>query len=159
MSTVKHTADFQIRQPIQRLFPLFSAEGEKLWVPGWEYENVMGSTDLHEDYIFLTKNHDHASTDAIWLTKRYRPESHFVQFYKVEPKDKVGIITVQCKKIGDTQTQVEVSYEYIGLSRKSNEFIEKFTSSEFKEFISQWKSLLVNYFERHADKTIQQTNR
>jgi hypothetical protein len=159
MSTVKHMAGFQISQPIQRLFPLFSAEGETLWVPGWDYENVMGSTDLHEDYIFLTKNHDHASTDAIWLTKRYRPESHFVQFYKVEPKDKVGIITVQCKKIGDAQTQVEVSYEYIGLSRKGNEFIEKFTSSEFKEFISQWKRLLVNYFEHHADKTIQRTNR
>ena len=43
MRTVKHTAAFQISQPIKILFPLFSAEGEKLWVPGWDYENVMGS--------------------------------------------------------------------------------------------------------------------
>lgn len=58
----------------------------------------MRSTDLHEDYIFLTKNHDYASTDAIWMVKRYEPESYLVQFYKVEPEDKVGIITVQCFK-------------------------------------------------------------
>lgn len=61
MSTVKHTASFEIAQPVDELFPLFSAEGEKLWVPGWDYENIMGSTDIQEDYVFLTKNHDHAS--------------------------------------------------------------------------------------------------
>ena len=147
MSTVKHTADFRLSQPIETLFPLFSAEGEKLWVPGWEYENIMGTTELHEDYIFLTKNHDHASTAAIWLVKRYKPESHYVQFYKVEPGDKVGIVTVQCTQIDESSTEVEVSYEYIGLSKKADEFIENFTSTDYKAFISEWNSLLVRYFE------------
>ena len=147
MSTVKHTLDLKINQPIDILFPLFSAEGEKLWVPGWDYENIMGTSDLHEDYIFLTKNHDHASTDAIWLIKRYKPESYFVQFYKVEPEDKVGIINVQCSKMSKSLTQVEVSYEYIGLSKKGDEFIKSFTSDEYKEFIAEWNNLLVSYFE------------
>ena len=147
MGTVKHTLDFQISQPIDVLFPLFSAEGEKLWVPGWDYENVMGTSDLHEDYFFLTKNHDHASTDAIWLVKRYKPESYFVQFYKVEPEDKVGIITVQCTIVNESLTQVEVSYEYIGLSKKGDGFIENFTSAAYKEYIAKWNSLLVKYFE------------
>ncbi|RMF66804.1 MAG: hypothetical protein D6743_05875 [Calditrichaeota bacterium] len=147
MNSVKHTASFQINQPVEILFPLFSAEGEKLWVPGWDYENVMGSSDLHEDYIFLTKNHDHASTEAIWLVKRYEPESHFVQFYKVEPEDKVGIITVQCTEISDALTRVEVSYEYVALSKKGVAFIERFTEEAYKEFIADWKRLLVNYFE------------
>ena len=146
MSTIKHTVDFRIDQPIDLLFPLFSAEGEKLWVPGWDYENIMGSSDLHEDYIFLTKNHDHATTDAIWLIKRYEPETYLVQFYKVEPEDKVGIVTVQCKKIDEGFTQVEVSYEYIGLSKKGNEFIEGFTSTVYEAFIEEWNELLVNYF-------------
>ena len=147
MSTVKHTLDFKINQPIDILFPLFSAEGEKLWVPGWDYENIMGTSDLHEDYIFLTKNHDHASTDAIWLVKKYKPESYFVQFYKVEPEDKVGIISVQCTKMDESLTQVEVSYEYIGLSKNGDEFIASFSSIKYKEFIAEWNSLLVNYFE------------
>ena len=146
MSTIKHSANFTIDQPIEILFPLFSAEGEKLWVPGWDYENIMGSNELHEDYIFVTKNHDHASTDAIWLVKRYEPESYSVQFYKVEPEDKVGIITVQCTKINKCSTKVEVSYEYIGLTEKGNQFIEGFTSTEYKKFISEWNNLLVSYF-------------
>jgi len=147
MSTVRHTANFRIDQPIEILFPLFSAEGEKLWVPGWDYENIMGSDELHEDYVFLTKHHDHASTDAVWLVKRYEPESYLVQFYKVEPEDKVGIITVRCIKINKCLTQVEVSYEYIGLSEKGDTFIEGFTSAEYEEFIAEWNRLLVTYFE------------
>jgi hypothetical protein len=125
MSSVKHSKKFSINQPIKIVFPLFSAEGEKLWVPGWDYENIMGSTDLHEDYIFLTKTHDHAATDAIWLVKRYDSESCFVQFYKVEPEDKIGVITVQCIELEKCFTEVEVTYEYTG----------------------EWERLLKNYFQ------------
>ena len=104
-------------------------------------------SDLHEDYIFLTKNHDHASTDAIWLVKRYDPESYLVQFYKVEPEDKVGVITVQCTLIDKSRTEVEVTYEYIGLSARGNEFIAGFTPALYKEFIGEWNSLLLIYFQ------------
>lgn len=147
MSKIKHTAHFEINQPIDNLFPLFSAEGEKLWVPGWDYENVMGTNELHEDYIFLTKNHDHASTDAIWLVKKHEPESHHVQFYKVEPEDKVGIVTIQCTTINQSATKVEVSYEYIGLRKKGDEFIKGFTPAAYKTFIAEWRRLLESYFE------------
>ena len=146
MSKISHTASFEISQPIHVLFSLFSAEGEKLWVPGWNYENIMGSTDLHEDYAFITKAHDHASTDAIWIVKRYDPEKHYVQFYKVEPEDKIGIIEVKCIQLSDSDTEVQVSYEYIGLSDKGNQFIKEFNSSEYKEFIAEWQSLLETYF-------------
>jgi len=147
MNSVKLSEKFRIDQPIETLFPLFSAEGEKLWVPGWDYENIMGSYDLHEDYIFLTKNHDHGSTDAIWLVKRYDPESYLVQFYKVEPEDKVGVITVQCVKIEKVITEVEVTYEYTGLSKSGNEFIDRLTLAKYKEFIGEWKRLLLIYFQ------------
>jgi len=108
--------------------------------------NIMGSTDLHEDYIFLTKNHDHASTDAIWLVKRYEPENYFVQFYKIEPEDKAGVISVRCIQIDKILTEVEVTYQYTALSKMGNEFIEGFTKSHYKEFISEWRRLLVSYF-------------
>ena len=147
MSRVKYSESFRINKEVEILFPLFSAEGEKLWVPEWDYKNIMGSTELHEDYIFLTKNHDHASTDAIWLTKVHEPESYLVQFYKVEPNDKVGIITVQCSKIEKGITEVEVTYEYIGLSKKGDNFIDGFTFEAYKEFIGEWETLLCKYFQ------------
>ena len=146
MSLVKHSEKFTVAQPIDILFPLFSAEGEKLWVPGWDYENIMGHTDLHEDYVFLTQHHDHAASKAIWLVKRYEPESYSVQFYKVEPEDKVGIISVHCKPIEKNRTEVGVTYEYIGLGDSGNAFIKGFTPDVYRDFISEWERLLADYF-------------
>jgi hypothetical protein len=49
MKSISHTKSFTLDFPKSQLFPLFSPEGEKLWAPGWDYENVMGKTELCED--------------------------------------------------------------------------------------------------------------
>lgn len=146
MQSATYTKKFSMNQPADVLFPLFSAEGETLWVPDWKYENVMGSTELHEDYVFLTQTHDHASTKAIWLVKRYDPKTYFVQFYKVEPNDKVGIVTVKCTPVDATNTEVQVSYQYIGIDEKGNKFISTFTAEDYSKYIDEWKTLLIKYF-------------
>ncbi len=147
MGSIKHTASFEIREPAKRLFPLFSAEGEKRWVPGWDYQNLMGGIELHEDYVFTTKCHDHAASEAIWIVKRYVPERHLVQFYKVEPGDKLGVIEVRCTELDQSLTRVDVSYEYIGLSPAGDEFIAQFSSTQYKAFIAEWKRLLLRYLD------------
>jgi hypothetical protein len=146
MSPTKQSAGFDIPQPVEEVFPLFSPEGEKRWAPNWDYENIMGTTELSEDYVFLTRSHDHASADAIWLVKRYVPSAWFIQFYRVEPEDKVGLVTVQCSKITDRTTHVEVTYQYIPLSEKGRKFIDGFTVETFEKFIGEWKDLLLRYF-------------
>jgi len=146
MKRIKHSANFNINAPADQLFPLFSAEGEKLWVPGWDYENIMNSTRPSEDYVFITKNHDHASTSAIWIVKKYEPQKYNIQFYKIEPDDKIGIITVKCIKIDNLNTNVEVVYEYVGLSKNGEKFIEGFTAEKYEEFIGEWNILLKKYF-------------
>lgn len=150
MKSIKHSYTFYLEQMASTLFPLFSAEGEKLWVPNWDYTNIMGSTHLCEDYIFLTKNHDHAnpSTDAIWLVKQYKPEDFFVEFYKVEPAAKVGIISVQCVEAEEKGTHVTVTYCYQALSADGEAFIADFTEDAYEAFILEWKTLLEIYFKK-----------
>ena len=170
MSTVKRQASFKIHRSAEELFPLFSAEGEKYWVPGWDYENVMGgTTDLHEDYVFLTAGHhksehdeahqhghhgadhhspqQHAGPKTVWLVKRHESDNYFAQFYRVEPEDKVAIITVRCKALQEDLTEVEVAYEYIGLSKKGNDFVAHYTAEDHDEFIGYWHQHLAHYFE------------
>ncbi len=131
--------------PIAELFPLFSPEGEKSWVPGWDYESVMGTTELSEDYVFLTRTHDHKTTKAIWIAKKYDPQSHFVQFYKIEPEDKIAVITVKCTELEAEKTKVQVTYKYIALSPTGEIFVSKFSESAYEEFIGEWQTLLSNY--------------
>ncbi len=146
MQSKSYTAGFNISQPIEKVFPLFSPEGEKLWVPGWDYKNIMGTTELSEDYVFLTANHDHAFTDAVWLVKKYKPEKHIIEFYRVEPDNKVGVVKIFCSELNNSITHIEVTYKYMPLSEKGNEFIEGFTKENYAAYIDEWKSLLNKYF-------------
>jgi len=150
MISSKRSAGFDIAQPVEQVFPLFSPEGEKRWVPHWDYENVIGTTELSEDYVFLTRGHDHAMSDAIWLVKRYVPEAWFIQLYRVEPEDKIGIVTVECSRSDERMTHVEVSYQYIALSDHGRKFIESFTPEFYEKFIDEWRDLLDHYFDSKA---------
>jgi hypothetical protein len=144
--SVSYTVEFLMNQTAGVLFPLFSPEGEKLWIPGWDYENVMGKTGLHENYVFLTKSHDHGVSEAIWIVSKYLPEEYTVQYYKIEPGEKIGVVTVRCDQADHTSTRVEVTYKYIGLSESGNQFIEQFTKKDYDDFIGEWKVLLESYF-------------
>jgi hypothetical protein len=146
--SVSYTAGFEMNRKAETLFPLFSPEGERLWVPGWEYENIMGTTTLHEDYVFLTKSHDHAAGSAVWIVKEFDPEAYRVQYYKIEPGEKVGIVTVACTPLDDSSTRVDVTYTYTGLSESGNRFIANFTKADFEDFIKEWKELLEAYFKK-----------
>lgn len=135
-----------IEQSVNELFPLFSPEGEKLWVPDWDYQNVMDSTTLAEDYVFLTDTHDHASKQAIWIVKRYDPVSYLVEYYKIESGDKIGVITVKCQGQEPGLTEVRVTYKYIALSVVGEKFITQFTETNYTSFIEHWRILLEKYF-------------
>lgn len=147
MNAVSHTACLTLPQPIERVFPLFTPEGEKLWAPGWDYQNVLSSTDLSEDYVFLTHSHDHAGTDAIWLVKRYMPEKGLVAYYRVEPGEKVGVVTVQCSPVESGGTHVEVTYRYIPLSESGQAFVDDYTRDVHQDFIAHWEALITTYFQ------------
>jgi hypothetical protein len=150
MKSVEHSKTFELAVPVEVLFPLFSPEGEKLWVPGWDYRNVMGPVDLAEDYVFITEAHDHGTTEAIWVVKKYDPAACLVEFYKVEPKDKVGVVRVRCRAIAADRTEVEVGYKYIALSAKGETFISSFTAATYEAFIGEWQILLSKHFELEA---------
>ena len=148
MNSLTHTETFRIGQPAEDLFPLFSAEGEKRWAPGWDYQPISGTDCTQENFIFLTQSHDHASSkeDTIWIVKRYDPGAYIVQYYRVEPGVKVGLVTVRCLEVEEGATDVEVTYRYTALSDSGRKFLEGFTAEGYKEFIAGWKTHLEHYF-------------
>lgn len=150
MKSVEHVKTFEIAVPVADLFPLFSPEGEKKWVPGWDYHSPAGTTELAEDHVFLTTSHDHGTTEAIWLVKKYEPDAHLVEYYKVEPEDKVGVVRIQCRLISPGKSEVEVGYKYLALSPVGERFISEFNSAVYDAFIGEWQVLLTDYFNARA---------
>ncbi|MCY3768640.1 MAG: SRPBCC family protein [Gammaproteobacteria bacterium] len=147
MKSIEHTRAFDMDRPAAELFALFSPEGETRWVPGWNYENLMETTVLCEDYVFLTRTQDHGSGETIWVVKRYDPAAYRVEFYRIEPNQKVGTVKVRCTALDSERTRVEVTYKYQALSRAGEAFISGFSATAYDGFIDEWQTLLTNYFD------------
>jgi hypothetical protein len=69
-----------------------------------------------------------------------------VQFYKIEPEDKIGVVTVKCSELEAERTKVKVTYKYIPLSPTGENFVSEFNESVYEKFIDEWQTLLSNYF-------------
>lgn len=147
MKSVTHTKAFEITQPVEKMFPLFTPEGEKLWIPDWDYVNIMGTTELSENYVFITGSNEDKTNKSVWIVKKYEPETYFVQYYKIEPMDKIGVVTVSCTGIGSDKTRVEVTYKYVALSTTGEKFLSEFSYSAYEAYICNWKKLITNYFQ------------
>ena len=50
--------------------------------------------------------------------------------------------------MSDSKSNVSVTYEYVSLTERGNEFIGRFTSDVYEDFIGEWQQLLVAYFEQ-----------
>jgi hypothetical protein len=148
MKTVTHTKSFQLKLSFEEAFYLFTPEGEKLWAPEWEFESAMESNELSEDYVFTTETHDHHSSKAIWIVKTYDPVVGVIEYYKVQPDDKVGVISIACTEITPTSTDVRVTYQYTALSKTGEEFIAQFDTVAYDTFIDHWEVLLGEYVSR-----------
>jgi len=84
---------------------------------------------------------------------RGREYDHLVEFYKVEPGEKVGLVRVRCATLPDQRTAVEVTYKYTALSDTGAAFIAGFTADAYEEFIAEWERLLSACFASQADST------
>ncbi len=70
-----------------------------------------------------------------------------IQLYRLEPGQKVGVITIHCTPVGEEQTHVDVAYEHIAISAEGQRFVAGFTLATYEAFINEWREWLVQYFD------------
>jgi hypothetical protein len=118
------------------VFPLFSPEGERLWVPEWAPEYLHPAVpEWTKGQIFRTRE---AMGEAIWLVTRLDRGQCEVEYHRVEPGRYVARISVSCRRLTDKLTEVSTTYSFIGLSDVGNEEIAAMTQEAYDAKMSRW---------------------
>jgi len=134
---------FLLAADIEEAFPLFSPEGEKLWVPDWNPELIHPAGSKWETgQIFRTQEE---TGEAVWMVRRLDPAQHTVEYYRIEPDRYVANIEVTCRALPDNGTEVETAYSYISLSEAGNKEIASFTQQAYELKMSRWKEWIERY--------------
>jgi hypothetical protein len=142
-ASIELSGGLRIAAPVEETFPLFSPEGEKLWVPGWAPELLHPPhCEWERGLIFRTQEE---RGEAVWVVTGLDRPRHEVEYYRVEPGRWVARVRVRCQATGSEQTDVAVTYTFVGLSEAGNQDIAAMSKAAYEQKMSRWQAWISTY--------------
>jgi hypothetical protein len=139
---------FDLPRPVDTCLPLFTAEGERDWVPDWSPTFVYPADGRTEaGMVFLTHQDGGITT---WAMTVHEPAEGRVAYVRITPGFRVVQIRVICRPIEEGRgCRVSVAYELTGLSEAGNAAGPGFVEG-FPMMIEGWRSHILAYFDRQG---------
>ena len=134
---IERTGRFTLPIPPEAAFPFFSAEGERLWVTGWE------PVPLHAPDGDLAVAGAVFSTAVggeltLWLVLEFDRVRRVARYARFTPGSRLGTVTVRCvAEAGGTE--VTVTYEMTSLSPEGAATLEAMTPEEYAGSLASWE--------------------
>ena len=132
---VRLTRTIPVSMPSVKAFSLFTPSGERAWVEEWNPIFPASVSDETEPgTVFET---DHGGTNTIWVVARCEP-GVLIEYARITPGDRAGLVTVVCAPAGDNDTLVTVTYELTALSPEANAALDDFAEG-YADFMDHWR--------------------
>ncbi len=137
-TTVTRSGSFEVDMSADDAFPLFTAPGEELWVPGWK-PFVLSGDGYEQGTVWITEGHGHT---AYWYVAIYDTEKRHARYVRVTPGADTGTVDVRVSENGDGST-VAVVYRLTGLSKAGNDNLgASFSEANYADMMGHWRDLI-----------------
>jgi hypothetical protein len=143
---VSHKGSFEIDYPSEKALRLFTVEGERLWIPGWEPEILRGD-GYHRNDIFISVGPGGRST---YVVIEYDDKNYHALYARVTPDITAGTVEITITPHA-RGSLVEVGYNFTSLSTEGNESLSKLTDEAFAQQMISWKNGIESAKEKIAD--------
>jgi len=144
---------FYVDEAIDVVFPLFGAEAEARWAPGWRPEWVYPSYEeaqaMSPERGWVFKTDGGTPEERIWYVEVYSEAAHEAVYLVLWPNRMVYRIEVKSRsQQGGTFTTVE--YDYRGLSAEGNRLIRERTANpnDFTLEMNKWAEQIMSHLRK-----------
>jgi hypothetical protein len=127
---VQLSGSFTLPATLDRVMPLFTAEGERAWAPGWE-PTYADSSEHEIGQVWTTAG----PPETTWVT--IQADDDCVRYARLAPGYSAGIVTVACRAHADG-TEVTTSYDMSALSPAGEKRLAEFASA-YDEMLEHWR--------------------
>jgi hypothetical protein len=135
---------FTARAPMDEVAPLFGADKERVWAPGWNPQFVHPMPAADQQGMVFTVAHDHLQ--AAWVNTEFDMKNGRVQYVYMIPDALVTMITLQLTPEGN-QTRVEVEYDRTALSAETDAHVRHMADGD-RTSGPDWEKQVNEYLER-----------
>ena len=136
------TGTFTLPCSADSAFPLFSPEGERLWIKTWDPQPIYPDTiEFRRETVFREGEEFH---DSLWTILDADLVAHRAEYVRHEANSHAAHIIV---KIDATPQgcQVSVSYILTVFGPKADKLAEAFSESAYAEKMRNWQGWITEY--------------
>ena len=127
---------FHLNAPLARVFPLFTAQGERAWAPGWEPRILSGSEERGSAFITTA----HTGATVTWIVTDYRPTEGRVSYARLVQDSNIGMVDVICTEPAQGGTDISVRYTLTAVSAAGESFVTQFLAAQhYTTMIEEWR--------------------
>ena len=132
---------FVANAPVERAFPLFGAEMERVWAEDWDPQFLWpAKAEDREGMVFQLAHGDRTAT---WVNTMFDPAAHRIQYVCLLPDFVATVITLRLTPRGDS-TYVTVRYERTSLSIEANAKVSEMAEHD-KQAGPKWAAQINRY--------------
>ena len=139
---IRRSGTLELPTPPRQALALFTAEGERGWVPGWDPQYLhTGGSPAEEGTVFKT---DHDGEETVWLVLRWDPDDGITQYGRFTPGQRVGTVEVRCDPRPAGGSRVTVTYALTALSDEAARELETLTPEAYRAMLVEWQERLMD---------------
>ena len=126
---------FHLDAPPARVFPLFTAEGERAWAQGWDPEILSGNQERGS--VFRTRNQ---GRESVWIVTDFNPGEGRASYARLAAGSNMGLVDVRCSASPQGGTEVSVRYTLTATSGDGKAFVDDFLApAHYEAMIEEWR--------------------
>ncbi len=127
--THTHTEfSFIVDAPFDEVVPLFGANEERKWSPGWNPRFIYPSPARDQQGMVFKVAHEQLS--SVWINTALDLPAGHIQYAYVLNDAMATLIDIHVKRLSAQKTSVAVVYERTALVPEANEHVQHFTKGD-----------------------------
>jgi hypothetical protein len=134
--TIACTAELTVGQPQTAALLLFTPEGERAWVPGWNPAFPAPQRTEGPGAVFVT-SHDEDTTTWVVVDQDERS----VRYARFTPGATAGTVAVTVLDAEPARTRLRVSYDLTALGADGARWLDDFATN-FNRYIAHWEEAI-----------------
>jgi len=142
---VSRDGSFDLPCSADTAFPLFSPEGEKGWISGWDPRPVFPDRIAYShDTVFREGKGDE---EALWTIIGADPEIHRAEYVRLAPASHAAHIVVKIESLGPGRCRVSVNYTVTVFGEGTTPLLEAFSATAYAAKMRSWQHQISAYLE------------
>ncbi len=139
---VERRAELHFAAPPVAVFPYFTPDGERAYVPGWDPRALHlppGPEGLQtEGAVFATAAD---GEETFWIVLACDPAAGRARYGRFTPGSRLGTVEVECDPDG-TGSVVRISYQLTALAEAGRGALEAMSASAFAATVGRWEQAI-----------------